>query len=498
MANAKPTVWVLGDQLDAFHPGLNGDPNALRVLMIESDGLIGAHRFHRQRLHLVLAAMRRYAGELRERGFEVDYRRAPRFREGLAAHKRTHEPSEVRAAEPMTHGMRALLEALGVRLLRHDRFLCHYEDFHRWAAGSRVLRMENFYRARRKATGYLMDGDAPAGGAFSFDAENRKPPPKTPTHWPAPLRDALDEVDREVLRDMPDSVFGAAPDGTWATTRAGACRRLAHFIEQVLPQFGPHQDAMVHGAWQMAHSLLSPYLNLGLLHPREVCDAVDRAFRAGRVEIASAEGYLRQVLGWREYIWGAYWHFGPQYGDSNALGARRALLPLYEDSAKTRMQCVRDALDSVDAHAYAHHIRRLMVLGNLSLLAGVKPRELADWMQYSFIDGGEWVMWPNVMGMALFADDGRMSTKPYAAGGAYIHRMSDACERCAYDPKQRTGSDACPFSTLYWSFFAHHRERFAQNQRIRPVLQALNKLKDGDEVEARARYVLRGLTRGEI
>jgi deoxyribodipyrimidine photolyase-related protein len=358
--------------------------------------------------------------------------------------------------------------------------------------------MDNFYRERRKDTGYLMDGAEPAGGAFSFDAENRKPPPRSPTGWPQPERDGLDDIDCEVLRDLPNSVFGESPDGTWATTRSGAQRRLKHFIEQVLRRFGPHQDAMLHHAWQMAHSLLSPYLNLGLLHPREVCDAVEQSYRAGKVEIASAEGYLRQVLGWREYIWGAYWHFGPHYGDANALGAKRALLPLYEDPSQTRMQCVRDALDSVSAHGYAHHIQRLMVLGNLSLLAGVVPRELANWMQYSFIDGGEWVMWPNVLGMALFADDGRMSTKPYAAGGAYIHRMSDACQRCPYDPKRRTGSDACPFSTLYWSFFARHQARFTRNPRLRPVLLALQKIKDGDELDARAKSVLRGLERGEI
>jgi deoxyribodipyrimidine photolyase-related protein len=496
--SSKPTVWVLGDQLDASHPGLHAGPDAVRVLMIESDALLRGQRFHRQRLHLVLAAMRRYAGELRARGFELDYRRAASFRAGLTAHRHEYRPSELIAAEPMSHGMRAQLEAWGVRLLRHDRFLCHYEDFASWARGRSTLRMDHFYRERRKNTGYLMDAEEPAGGSFSFDTENRKPPPRDPVQWPPALRDALDELDHEVLRDLPASAFGSDPDGTWATTRAGALRRLEQFIEHALPRFGPHQDAMLHDAWHMAHSLLSPYLNLGLLHPREVCDAVEAAYRLGTVDIACAEGFVRQVLGWREYIWGTYWLFGPAYGRTNALDAKRALLPLYKDPTRTKMRCVRDALDSVSAHAYAHHIQRLMVLGNLALLAGVVPRQLADWMQYSFIDGGEWVMWPNVLGMALFADDGRMSTKPYAAGGAYIHRMSDACQRCPYDPKQRTGPDACPFSTLYWNFYAAHRRRFENNPRVRPVLLGLAKLQDIEVIKVRARQVLEGLERGEI
>jgi len=495
--SALPTVWVFGDQLDAAHPGLAG-PRDVRVLMIESAALITGGRFHRQRLHLVLAAMRRYAEALRECGYAVDYRRAASFHAGLTAHLREHAPSEVRAAEPMSHGMRAWLQARGVRLLRHERFLCHYDDFRAWAGGSRVLRMDAFYRARRRATGYLMDDGEPAGGAFSFDVENRKPPPRKPIAWPTPLRDELDALDRAVLRDLPDAAFGAAPDGTWATTRAGALRRLGHFIDEDLPRFGPHQDAMLHDPWHMAHSLLSPYLNLGLLHPREVCDAVEAAYRLGAVDIASAEGFLRQVLGWREYVWGCYWLFGPKYAASNALGARRPLLPLYEAPERTRMRCVRDALDSVSARAYAHHIQRLMVLGNLSLLAGVQPRALADWMRYSFIDGGEWVMGPNVIGMALFADEGRMSTKPYAAGGAYIHRMSDACQRCPYDPRARVGDDACPFTTLYWSFFAQHAPRFEKNPRLRQVLLGLRNLNDLTETRARAAHVLRGLERGEI
>ena len=496
---SKLSVWILGDQLDEAHPGLvAGEPQRTRVLMIESEALLSSRCFHRQRLHLVLAAMRRYADALRARGFEVDYRRAQSFRHGLAQHRAAYRPSEVVAAEPMSRGMLDAFKQLSVRVLRHERFLCHYQSFARWAHGQRMLRMEHFYRARRKETGYLMRHGEPVGGTFSFDADNRKPPPRGPQRWPEVLCDELDALDRQVIAELPETAFGAAPSGVWATTRAGALRRLEHFVQQVLPRFGPHQDAMLHGAWHMAHSLLSPYLNLGLLHPREVCDAAQSAYDAGAAPLASVEGFVRQVLGWREYIWGCYWLFGAEYAQVNALSAERSLLPLYRDPSRTKMRCVRDALESVEAHGYAHHIQRLMVLGNLSLIAGVRPRALSDWMQASFIDASEWVMWPNVLGMALFADGGRMSTKPYAAGGAYIHRMSDACGRCVYDPKQRTGPKACPYSTLYWDFFARHEPRFAGNPRVRPVLLGLHKLSDLKQTRERALEVLSGLERGAI
>lgn len=494
----RDSVWVLGDQLDAEHPGLRSGPEHVRVLMIESEALLSGQRWHRQRLHLVLGAMRRYAEDLRARGFEVDYQRAPSFAAGLRAHRARYAPPRLLAAEPMSHGMRERMQALGVELLRHERFLFHYQDFGRWAARQRGLRMDAFYRMRRRATGYLMREGEPEGGAFSFDADNREPAARAPQAWPEPLRDALSDLDHEVLRSLPDNAFGAPPDGTWATTREGALRRLAHFTREVLPRFGPHQDAMLHGSWHMAHSLLSPYLNLGLLHPREVCDAVQRAYHEGHVPLASAEGFLRQVLGWREYVWGVYWHFGPEYRDSNSLDAQRPLLPLFTDPERTHMRCVKMALASIEAHAYAHHIQRLMVLGNLVLISGVSPLALSEYMQVSFIDGGQWVMWPNVLGMATYADGGRMSTKPYAAGGAYIHRMSDACGKCRYNPRERTGERACPFTTLYWAFYDRHRERFEAHPRVRPNLLGLAKLRDRAETVAHAQEVLQGLERGEI
>jgi deoxyribodipyrimidine photolyase-related protein len=497
--HAARTVWILGDQLDAEHPGLrDAQPANTRVLMIECVALLSSQRWHRQRVHLVLSAMRHYAQALRERGFEVDYRCAPSFRAGLAAHRNQYAPQSVVCAEPTSHALRRLLPELHVRSLRHERFMCHESQFSDWAKRQRGLRMDAFYRMRRHETGYLMQRDKPIGGAFSFDTENREPASRAPEHWPRPLHEPLDQLDRETLRDLPSNVFGSEPDGTWATTRSGALQRLKHFIKHVLPGFGPHQDVMLAHSWHLSHSLLSPYLNLGLLHAREVCEAIVSAYEKGAVPIASAEGCLRQILGWREYVWGSYWWFGPEYADQNALQAERPLLPLYKDPERTRMQCMKDALHSIDRHAYAHHIQRLMLLGNLALLTGVRPIELSHYMQASFIDSGEWVMWPNVIGMATYADGGRMMTKPYAAGGAYIHRMSDACGRCVYRPALRVGEQACPFTSLYWSFFARHRERFADHPRVRNMVRGLDRLKDRSETLKHAEKLLVGLSEGNV
>ena len=321
--------------------------------------------------------------------------------------------------EPASWDGRALLERLDVELVRSDQFLCHPEEFAAWA-GDRAVKMEDFYRWQRRRLGHLMDGDQPAGGRWNFDHDNRERPPTDGRAWPEVLRTPLDDLDRAVLADLPDTCWGAPPDGTWATTRAEALRRLDHAVDVVLPRFGPHEDAMLSTSWSMAHTLLSPYLNLGLLHPGEVADAAEVAYREGRVPIASAEGFVRQVIGWREYVWGRYWQWMPGYRDENALGADRPLPPVYT-GAPTDMACVASALASVHDHGWAHHIQRLMVLGNLALLAGVDPWALTEWMWAGFVDGAEWVMLPNVIGMSQHADGGRMATKPYAAGRR-LHR----------------------------------------------------------------------------
>ncbi len=494
------TVWVLGDQLNTGIGALrSADKTRDTVLMIESHAKISSRPWHRQRLHFYLSSMRHFADDLRADGWTVDYRAAETMSSGLRTHVAEHSPSEIVATEPNSVTARDLLMRLGVRLVESDQFLTTVGDFSAWAATRKQLRMEDFYRRQRVRLGYLMDGDEPVGGQWNFDHENRKPPPKKgPWPWPAPPVTTPDEIDTAVVASLPDSCTGAAPHGTWATSRTEALGRLAHFVDHVLPLFGPHEDAMLSHNWHLAHSMLSPYLNNGLLLPREVCDAVQAAHDEGRVPIASAEGFIRQVIGWREYVRGLYWLWMPGYERENSLGARRPLPPLFGDTSLTHMACVASAVGAVHDRAWAHHIERLMVMGNLALVAGIDPAAMTNWMWESFVDGAEWVMVPNVVGMALHADGGKMATKPYAAGGAYIDRMSDHCKGCRYDRKKRTGDDACPFTTLYWDFLLRHDERFVRNPRMSTQVRAAQKLADTDAVRRRAAEVLQMLDSGRL
>jgi deoxyribodipyrimidine photolyase-related protein len=492
------TVWVLGDQLNRRSASLVGrSPDDTRILMIESRANIAAKPYHRQRLHLVLTAMRRFAAEMTASGYEVDYVTAPAFRAGLAEHRHRYRPDRVSVMEPMSYRLKANLGGLDVDEIRSNQFLCHYTDFATWADGRKRLVMEDFYRWQRRRLGYLMEGDQPAGGTWNFDADNREPPPRDGRSWPEPIRSRLDEVDREVVAGLPTHAVGDPPDGIWATSRRAALARLRHFVNHVLPIFGPHEDAMLSGEWSMAHSMLSPYLNLGLLHPAEVAETAEKAYRAGKVPLQSAEGFIRQIIGWREYVWGVYWLWMPEYASGNALGAYRDLPPLFT-RGETAMRCLAESLTAVREHGYAHHIQRLMVLGNLALLSGVVPQRMVDWMSASFVDAAEWVMIPNVLGMSLHADGGRMATKPYAAGGNYINRMSDYCGECRFDPKHRTGSEACPFTTLYWHFLDSNRCRLAKNHRMARQLQAADRLGDMPQVRKRAAVVLGLLDAGDI
>jgi deoxyribodipyrimidine photolyase-related protein len=392
---------------------------------------------------------------------------------------------------------RRLVAALGVDLEPDERFLTDVAEFDELFAGSKRRTMETFYRWQRRRLGYLMDGDEPVTGRWNYDEENRKPLPKGGVEFPDPVVDDLDDLDAAVLADLPDTVVGAEPVGFWPTSRAGALERLRHAIDIVLPQFGPYEDAMTKRSWHLAHTLLSPPLNLGLLHPREVADEIEAAYRAGRVDIASAEGLLRQVIGWREYVWCTYWSEGEAYLEQNALDARRPLPPAFTGTP-TEMACVGHVLADVDRYGWTHHIPRLMVLGNLALIAGVDPRALMDWMWERFVDGAEWVMAPNVIGMSQYADGGVMATKPYAAGGAYIDRMGDFCGDCRFDRKARTGDDACPFTTLYWDFTARHADRFAKDPRMARQVAAARKLTDLDAVRVRAAEVLDHLDAGTL
>jgi deoxyribodipyrimidine photolyase-related protein len=339
----------------------------------------------------------------------------------------------------------------------------------------------------RRKTGLLMDGDTPAGGQWNFDAENRKPPAKGMAYPPA-IAFSPDAITAEVLTVVSarfGNHFGDLLPFAYAVTREQALAALDDFIAHRLPQFGDFQDAMVAGQDGMFHSQLSPLINAGLLLPLEVCRAAEAAYRAGKVPINAAEGFIRQILGWREYVRGIHWIAGPDYTARNHLGATRDL-PEFYWTGKTDMRCLAEAVGATKRNAHAHHIQRLMVLGNFAMLIGVDPHQIHEWFLAVYDDAYEWVETPNVIGMSQFADGGLMGTKPYAAGGAYINRMSDYCRGCRYSVKDRTGPDACPFNSLYWDFLARNRETLGSNHRLLRMYDGWDRFAPAEQAAIRA------------
>jgi deoxyribodipyrimidine photolyase-related protein len=480
------TAWVLADQLSLENPALVG---ADRVLLIQSTAALGARRFHRQKLHLVLTAMRRYALACQAHGLEVDYLRAASFAAGLTDHVRRHRPERVALLAPHSLRGRRRLGALpGVHLVSGSLFLTDPEAFAAWAAPRRRLVMEDFYRWQRTRLGVLMDGTEPCGGRWNFDTENRRRIPRGLTP-PEPWLAREDELDREVRAELDRlGLEGWGEDGPrrWPADHAEAEAALTHFLRHALGSFGPYQDAMAGGERTLWHSLLSSSLNLGLLSPATCIAGAEAAYREGRVDLASAEGFIRQILGWREYVWCLYWRRAEEWPTLNALDAHRPL-PAVLEHGRTEMRCIADAVAGLRRTAYAHHIERLMLFGNLTLLCGVEPQLALDWFARTFIDGFEWVMAPNVLGMATWADGGAMTTKPYAASGRYVERMSDHCRACRYQPGRRTGEDACPFTTLYWDFLDTHADRLAGNRRMQMALANLRRLPASERAAIRAR-----------
>jgi deoxyribodipyrimidine photolyase-related protein len=468
------TAWILGDQLSLQNPALEG---ADRVLLVQSTAALAAKRFHRQKLHLVLVAMRHFADDLRDRGLSVDLVRADTLAAGLRSHAERHRPDRVRLLAPHSAGGRRALARLdGVEIVHGSLFLSDVDAFSRWADGRRSLTMEPFYRDQRRRLDLLMDGDEPCGGRWNFDGDNRRPPPAHPDP-PTPYRPREDHHDHEVRRELDDlqlDTWGEDGPRRWPADRAQARRALTRFIREALPTFGPHQDAMIKGQRTLWHSLLSSSLNLGLLSPREVAEAAEHTYRSGEAPLGSVEGFIRQVIGWREYVWCLYWYRERRWKSMNALHAD-APLPAVLETGETEMACLADAVAGVRETAYAHHIERLMLFGNLVLLTGTEPRAALDWYHRAFIDGYEWVMAPNVLGMATWADGGEMMTKPYAASGRYIDRMSTYCKGCRYSPGVRVGEDACPFTTLYWDFLSRNRATLQANHRMGPVLGNLDR-----------------------
>lgn len=483
---------VLGDQLTASLPLIQDADKAHDVLLlceVLEEATYVPH--HQKKIAFVFSCMRHFAAELREAGYRVDYVHlgdagntgsfSGEVRRAAARHQATRVlctfPGEYRVLEQMKDWQQTL--GLPVTILPDTRFISTPDDFAQWAQGRKQLRMEFFYRLMRQKTGLLMNGDEPEGGQWNYDAENRKPP-SGGLLIPKPFACAPDAITTEVLQLVAARFshhFGVLEPFTLAVTRADALRVLDLFIKERLAFFGDYQDAMLTGQPWMYHAHLSFYLNCGLLLPLECAVAAEDAYRQGKAPLNAVEGFIRQLIGWREYVRGLYWLKMPDYAEANFLNADRPLPDFYW-TGDTEMNCLRQCVTETRQHAYAHHIQRLMVLGNFALLAGIDPKAVNEWYLLVYADAYEWVELPNVSGMVLFADGGLLASKPYAASGAYINRMSDYCRGCRYSVSQKTGKDACPFNYLYWDFLLRHAGKLAKNPRLAMVYNTLSKMDD--------------------
>ncbi len=489
MAGVRNLILVLGDQLTPTLSSLAaGDPARDRVLMAELHDEATYVRHHKKKIAFLFSAMRHFAVELRAAGWNVDYVKldaadnqgsfSGQVVHALAKHRPERlvvtEAGEWRVAQMLAQWPAQF--SIPVEVLADTRFVCTPLAFRRWAAGRKQLRMEYFYRDMRRQTGLLMDGDQPVGGKWNFDAENRKAA-DADLFMPRLKMRPPDAITAEVLA-LVEARFGdhfgdLAPFG-FAVTRADAEAAFTEFVKKALPHFGDFQDAMLVGQPFLYHAVIALYMNCGLLDPLRVCRRVEAAHRAGKAPLNAAEGFIRQIIGWREYVRGIYWLEMPGYERSNFFGHTRGLPDFYW-TAQTDMTCVREAVTQTREHAYAHHIQRLMVTGNFAMLAGIDPHELHEWYLSVYADAYEWVELPNTVGMSQFADGGLLASKPYAASGAYINRMSDYCRSCRYDVKQRTGPQACPFNALYWDFMARHRAKIGNNPRMAQMVRTYDK-----------------------
>ena len=474
-------IPVLGDQLSLDLSALRDiDPGDATIVMMEVAEETGYVRHHQTKLAYILSAMRHHAEALRSAGWQVDYVRlddpdnSGHFTGELARAIERHQPKRIIVTEAGEWRVAAMLDSwqtlfgIDVEIRADTRFLCGHAEFDRWAEGRKQLTMEFFYRQMRAETGLLMDAGKPVGGQWNYDRENRKPASRD-LMMPRPLSFAPDAITREVIA-LVKRRFGHHPgklddDFAYAVTAGDAERQAAHFLRHALPSFGDYEDAMLTDEPHLWHSILSPYINSGLLDPLDLCRRAEAEYRAGRAPLNSVEGYIRQIIGWREYMRGIYWREGPDYVDRNFLRHRRPL-PGFYWTGDTDLHCLSQALKQTLDTAHAHHIQRLMVTGNFALLIGADPKLVHQWYLEIYLDAYEWIELPNTLGMSQFGDGGLLGSKPYISSGAYINRMSDYCGQCRYKVSQRVGDDACPFNALYWDFLARHRDRLAGNNRL--------------------------------
>jgi deoxyribodipyrimidine photolyase-related protein len=489
----KTLRLILGDQLSRNISSLSDcekDHDILLMCEVWDETKYVKH--HKKKIAFLFSAMRHFARDLEDEGYNIDYIKltdegnSQSFKGEVERAIKRHDVKKVVVTSPgeyrVLEDMRNWADDFNieVEIRDDDRFVCTIPEFKKWAKGRKELRMEYFYREMRKKTGLLIvDGNKPEGGDWNYDKENRKPLPKDKVP-PATLTFEHDAITKEVLSlvaEKFDDHFGDLEPFHFAVTRAQALEVLDEFISERLPDYGAYQDAMKQSEPFMYHSLISFYLNSGLLDPMEVCKAAEDAYHDGRrnIPINAAEGFIRQIIGWREYIRGIYWTYMPEYKDMNALNATRKL-PDFFWTGETDMNCLRQCITETKENAYAHHIQRLMVTGNFSLIAGFHPDEVNEWYLIVYADAYEWVELPNVTGMILYADGGVISSKPYAAGSNYINKMSDYCKNCKYSPSKKTGEGACPFNYLYWDFVIRNRETLKDNQRMGMMYATLDRM----------------------
>jgi deoxyribodipyrimidine photolyase-related protein len=476
----KTLIPILGDQLSMDLSSLNGaDPADTVLVMMEVADETAYVRHHKQKLVYILSAMRHHAAALGDAGWTVDYTRlddddAPdSFTGAVARAVERHAPDRIVVTEAGEWRVAAMLDGwetmfgLPVDIRPDTRFIATHADFADWAKDRANLTMEYFYRLMRRRTDLLMDGDQPVGDRWNFDKENRKPAAKD-LLMPRPHAFKPDKITKEVI-ELVAKRFGNHPgsldDFDYAVTAEDAEKQAKAFFQHALPQFGDYEDAMLTGERFLWHSILSPYINSGLLDPLDLCRRAEAEYRAGRAPLNSVEGYIRQIIGWREFMRGIYWREGPDYVTRNFLDHHRAL-PGWYWTGETDMHCLSQTIGQTLETAHAHHIQRLMVTGNFALLIGADPAAVHRWYLEVYVDAYEWVELPNTLGMSQFGDGGLVGSKPYISSGAYIDRMSDYCRHCRYDVKKKVGDDACPFNALYWDFIARHEDKLAKNTRM--------------------------------
>ena len=506
--------FILGDQLSTSISSLSDLEGNDIILMAEVMEEATYVPHHPKKIAFLFSAMRHFAQKLLTEGFRVQYitledpHNTGSLTEELSRAIEGFNPSRIVVTEPGEYRVLSLMKGwsqrfgLPVEIRSDDRFLATHKEFDEWGKGKSQLRMEYFYREMRKKYSILIEKDGtPIGGRWNFDKENRKPPPKT-LKVPKRLSHKKSPIVQEVLalvRRRFGHHFGNLEPFHYAVTAEQANLELEQFLNEILPFFGDYQDAMVAGEPYLFHSLLSSYLNAGLLLPLDVCRKAEAAYQAGKAPLNAVEGFIRQILGWREFIRGVYWLHMPHYGEQNYLQATRPL-PAFFWGAPTNMFCVAEVVRHTQEHAYSHHIQRLMITGNFALLAGLEVKAIQEWYLAVYSDAYEWVEMPNTLGMALYGDGGLVASKPYAASGNYIQRMSNFCSHCSYNPNEVLGEQACPFNALYWDFLARHETRFRANQRMRYMYTIWDKFSGEKQnaIRAQARKVLQRMTIGNL